>query len=860
METVLVQKGFSVKIRTSLLIPIFLLLSCIVFTAPAWALAPFFSYCNVKSNTTSQGTNTSITVGINHPSGSVPSIIDSITVEGPGGFTTTLDVDQYDGEMYRTEVAGAPLAGQYTFTVLDKTGESATSGYYLTTVAPLPVVDVSTLKAFGQSVRTLTWSDFPVSSGLTRNHLFQVRVYDDKGKLTWNFPTSSDQATGMTYASAYTTSFGTGTRWSVVALDNAQEEQADNRSESDTIPLTPTGNGPGFYYANVYSGKAGSSTVTIIDSQMLADADDSVSTLVVTGPSGFKYTFPKQTGGSFYYPSPGKPADGWYTFTATSPKGTTVSYHYFQFTTLPLADTSTLRACTEPKGTPSCQDTGNGDCIRITWAAPAGADKPVFYSPNIWDAAGNWVWGSMTENNTCVVPSGKLASGAVYKCTLDVTDLRQPYRPNNLTRTDYVTLVVDNTKPNFYSGVHAAISNDPDGIFTEVTAYVEDPSPGGAGLSPSMSLSVTGPGGLAYTFDPVKDLIADNWGTGYQYRQRFPGIIPDGTFTFTLNYTGGTLVSYDVMHNGVPQIPPADVGAFQVIGDVVAPTISWRALDGYPGHPYYMLAIEDPNGALAYYSTREPYTAVMVPSGALKAGTNYRYRVEACDDPSYLVLNNCSKSPWQNLVLSENTAPGQPEEVEAAPGKGSAAVSFKAPHDGGSPITHYTVTSIPGGVTGTGTQSPIIVPNLTNATAYTFTVTAANTVGTGPASTPSNSVTPSALCLASMAGTWKTNELITGHGEPWWGRTTMTIKNDGTFSGSRTGSDNQTSPLGGTLWRFPHGVWFRDQNSPDPGFLCQMEQKGTVFTCTDTRADGSTDLLVGLKKAASYSLPCLRLS
>ena len=73
-------------------------------------------------------------------------------------------------------------------------------------------------------------------------------------------------------------------------------------------------------------------------------------------------------------------------------------------------------------------------------------------------------------------------------------------------------------------------------------------------------------------------------------------------------------------------------------------------------------------------------------------------------------------------------------------------VSFTAPSsDGGSAITSYTATSSPGAITGTLSQSgsgSITVTGLTNGTAYTFTVTATNDIGTSLASAASNSITP----------------------------------------------------------------------------------------------------------------------
>lgn len=67
--------------------------------------------------------------------------------------------------------------------------------------------------------------------------------------------------------------------------------------------------------------------------------------------------------------------------------------------------------------------------------------------------------------------------------------------------------------------------------------------------------------------------------------------------------------------------------------------------------------------------------------------------------------------------------------------------------------TSFTATSSPGGYTATGASSPLTVTGLQSNIAYTFTVTATNFVGTGAASTASNSITATTVPQAPTIGT-----------------------------------------------------------------------------------------------------------
>ncbi len=121
----------------------------------------------------------------------------------------------------------------------------------------------------------------------------------------------------------------------------------------------------------------------------------------------------------------------------------------------------------------------------------------------------------------------------------------------------------------------------------------------------------------------------------------------------------------------------------------------------------------------------------------LTNGTPYTFTVMATN----IVGPGSASIP--SAAVQPVAVPDPPSGVATTRGWGAITVSWAAPADNGSPIIGYTVTSSPGSHTCTWTNGPLscTVASLQADAPYTFTVTATNGSGTGPASTPSAVVT-----------------------------------------------------------------------------------------------------------------------
>ena len=649
------------RIGVVLLVLVCMFASQAVFASLASAsLKPYFQWYGVMANNTPDGMQTLVDVTVADPDGSVPGTIQSLTVSGPGLYHefTAAEYSITDGD-YWVNLPGLPADGEYIFTVTDTDNNTATTYSYLAVGGVIPLPDPATFQASGANplAPTLSWSAIP---GYPENLFYRAKILTDAGEAVWS-SSRTFIATSATVPGGKLQE-GQSYCWRVDAFDNFSLQNGNTRSTSECIPLSLKNTHPYFTSVGAFSVHNTDGTFATGLYMQGGNPKGSVTSLVVTDPGGGKHTYPSPTcltpttTCNFSYA--GAPAEGLYTFAVTnSDNNTAVSYFHLDSYDVPLVDPATMHASV------------NALAPVLSWSAPAGIDRPLYYYVFVRDAVTQAaVWSNWTAQNTSItIPQGQLKADKSYQWQVIANDSAN-FTVSNRSFTPWTTLNVDNSSPFFlYVQLHGR--NKTEGEVTGFDVSVRDRK--GAFPGNLTSLTVSGPGGFSYTFGEGDYYPSDN-----SIYHEFPGAKAEGRYTFTLTDENGTSVStYDYHKHGGGAIPLMDESSFQVSGSPLTPTISWSAVRGYAPDLYYRLRIVNQWGATVFAPSTpwSPATYQVVPAGTLVAGPSYQYRLDAFDARYAAAYDNRVNSSYHNFGV-----PSISGRVTNGEGTGLANVSVQA--------------------------------------------------------------------------------------------------------------------------------------------------------------------------------------
>jgi hypothetical protein len=212
----------------------------------------------------------------------------------------------------------------------------------------------------------------------------------------------------------------------------------------------------------------------------------------------------------------------------------------------------------------------------------------------------------------------------------------------------------------------------------------------------------------------------------------------DGTRLAQVTFTGETSSGWQTANLSTPV---AILPNTTYVVSYFAPSGHYSATQDY----FYRTPAPGPSGGSVADSA--PLHALRSGGTSSTSTTNGLYNYGGTS--GFPTLSSNATNYWVDVKFSATPAPGTATGVTAtAAGRTSADVRWTAPATGGAP-TSYKITPYVGttaqtalAVTTSAPATSKTVTGLTNGTTYTFTVTASNPAGDGPASARSNTVTP----------------------------------------------------------------------------------------------------------------------
>ena len=671
------------------------------------------------------------------------------------------------------QVTGATNGTSYTVTVTatNSTGSSYTSvasaasaAAFPSTTFGAPTIGTAT---GGYQKATVTWTA-PTALAGTQPALTGYVVTPFIGSTaqsaqTFNSTATTETVTGLTGGSAYT--------FTVAAINANGTGTASAKSNSVTVTGTP--NAP----TNVVA-TPGNNTATVIWTDGSSNGSNTTSyTVTATDTSS----------------SPGDPNDGGETCTYTVASPEVDSCTFTSPNLLTNGDSYTFTVTgTNANGPGAASASSNS----VTPSAPPSAPTNVAATAGNKTATVTWTDGAsngstttsytVTATDTSSSPGDPNDGGetCTYAVVSPEVDSCTFSGSNKLTNGDSYTFTVSGTNGDG-TGAASAPSNSvtpstvPDAPTNVVAAPGDDTATvtwtdGSSEGYPTTSYTVTATDTSSSPGDP------NDGGEICTYTVASPevdsctfsgaNLLTNGdSYTFTVSGTNadGPGASSAPSNSVTPStVPDAPTNVVATPGDNTA-TVTWTdgSSEGYPTTSYTVTATDtssspgDPNdgGETCTYTVVSPEVDSCTFSGSnlLTNGDSYTFTVSGtnADGPG------AASAPSNSVIPS--TVPDAPTNVVASGDDRSATVTWTDGSSEGYPTTSYTVTATDtspspgdpndGGETCTYTVvSPEVdsctftSPNLlTNGDSYTFTVTGTNADGTGAASAPSNSVTPS---------------------------------------------------------------------------------------------------------------------
>ncbi|HEY3924872.1 MAG TPA: fibronectin type III domain-containing protein [Acidothermaceae bacterium] len=629
------------------------------------------------------------TVSWTAPSNGGSAITGYTVTTSPGGATTPASGTS-------VLVTGLTDGTPYTFTVSATNGvgtsPASASSTPVTPAAPMtaPGAPTNVTAVAGDGQATVSWAA-PAANG---SPITSYTVTSSPGTIVVTSGTTSALVTGLTDGTPYT--------FTVTATNGV----GPGPSSSPSSPVTPQPAPTAPDAPTIVSATSGNTEV-IVTWTAPADGGSAITGYTVTAsPGPGTATTAGATSAAVAGLTNGTPYT--FTVTATNSIGTSVpsdpSAAVMPAPTVPAAPTGANAVAGDGQATVSWTDPNNDGGSAIT-------GYTVTTSPG----------GTTTHATDTPVLIAGLTDGTSYTFTITATNSVGPSAESAASAA--VIPAGAATAPDAPTGVSAVAGEG------QATVSWVAPNSNGSGIT---SYTVT-------TLPDNTTTLSNGTGTSVVV----PGLTDGDSYTFTVTATNGigtsgqSAASTPVTPTASSAAPDAPTAVTAVAGDGQA-TVSWAApnSNGSGITSYTVTTLPDNT------TTPSPGVGTSVVVSGLVDGHSYTFTVTATNGVG---TSGQSAASTPVTPTAAATAPGAPTNVVAVPGNGQATVSWNAASPNGSPITGYTVTSSPGSVHGStaGATSAAVI-TLVNGTTYTFTVTATNSAGTGPASAASNAVTPTA--------------------------------------------------------------------------------------------------------------------